>query len=311
MMLNNSTLSDTSFSNERERNNFPLPLAALPNKSEPYFLRLVKQIWILGTFGLLLVQVSCVEHKQLVNFRQAPDPLVYKSLAIPTMPAHLIQADDQLSISIHSLDPEAVAPLNLTSGISNSGRQNSGGTIGNQLASETVGIGYLVDRDGNIDMPVIGRLKVAGLTIQQLKDTILTKVLKYVTDPIVNIRYLNFRFTVLGEVLRPGTYVLGNESISLLEALGIAGDITTYGNRTNILIIRSEGGQQLFHNIDLTTQDVFSSPYFFLHKNDYIYVEPIKEKVASVADPSIKILPYVSVFVTVATLIITVANLAK
>lgn len=264
-------------------------------------------------FGVFLCfslsQMSCVEHRQLVNFRQAPDSLVHRSLPLPMIPAHTIQVDDQLGINIYSLDPDAAAPLNLQAS-SVSSRPTPSGNISTTIPGESIGQGYLVDRDGNIDMPALGRIKVAGLTVQQLKDTIAQRALKFVNDPIINIRYLNFRFTVLGEVERPGTYVLSNESISILEALGVAGDISDYGNRENILVVRTEGDKQVFQPINLTTQDIFTSPYFYLHKNDIIYVEPMEAKVASLADPGTKVLPYVSVFVTFGTLIITVISLA-
>jgi len=251
--------------------------------------------------GLLLVlcfmQTSCVGYKNIVNFRQAPDSLAMKSIPLPPLPEHKIQPDDQLSITIYSINPEAVAPLNLS----------HGNTTGSETApAATVGAGFLVDREGNIDMPSLGRIKAAGLTVEELKDTIIQKSLRYVRDPIVNIRFLNFHFTILGEVSGPGTYTIANEKITLLEALGMAGDFTPYGNKENILIVREEAGQQVFERINLLSQDIFTSPYFYLRKNDLIYVEPMQAKTASIADPASKVLPYVSVLVTLTTLIITI-----
>lgn len=246
--------------------------------------------------AIFFISTGCVKYRNIVNFRQAPDSLVMKSLPLPPIPEHRIQPDDQLAITIYSLDPVAASPLNLST--ANASGANS--------ETPALGTGYLVDREGYIDMPSLGRVKAAGLTVQQLKDSISLKSLKYITDPIVNIRYLNFRFTLLGEVARPGTFVIAHEQVTLLQALGMAGDITSYGNREKILIIRETDGQQVFQYIDLLSQDIFKSPYFYLQKNDIIYVEPMQAKTASVADPASKVLPYVSVLVTFTTLIVTI-----
>ena len=247
---------------------------------------------------LQLVFSSCVKYRNIVNFRQAPDSLALKHLPLPTFPEHRIQPDDQLAITIYSINPAGAAPLNL----------NNENTSGGSNETASVGAGYLVDREGNIDLPSLGRLKIAGLTIQQLKDTIANRSLKYINDPIVNVRYLNFRFTLLGEVANPGNFVIANEQVTLLQALGMAGDISPYGNREKILIVREMDGQQVFEYINLHSQDIFTSPYFYLQKNDLIYVEPMQAKTASIQDPASKILSYVSVLITLATLVITLTR---
>ena len=264
-------------------------------------LRFSRLLCGLGTIALFFAQASCVEYKNIVNFRSAPDSLATKSIPLPTIPEHHILPDDQLSITIYSLDPAAVAPLNLNSVAGSSSFSPTG-----QTEAPIVGAGYLVDREGYIEMPVIGKLKAGGLSVQQLKDTISQKALRYVNDPIVNIRYLNFRFTVLGEVTRPGTFVVANENVTLLQALGMAGDFTNYSNRANVLVVREQDGQQVFQYLNLQSQDIFRSPYFYLQKNDLVYVEPMSQKTASIADPATKILPYVSVLITLATLTVTI-----
>lgn len=245
---------------------------------------------------LLLSQTSCVEYKNIVYLRNAPDSLVVRELPIPPYPAHQIQVDDQLSITITSIDPMAAAPLNI----------NSGETKGTD--NSAVGAGYLVDRNGNIDLPLLGTQLVKNLTVQQLKDSISLKASKYIKDPIVNIRFLNFRFTILGEVASPGIFVVPYEKITLFEALGMAGDISSYGNRENILIVREQDGKEIFQTLNLHSQDIFKSDFFYLRKNDLIIIEPLKQKTASIQDPASKVLPYVSVLVTLATLIITLTR---
>lgn len=258
------------------------------------FIRSMKQLALFLTIPIFLS--SCVKYKQMVYFREAPNNLQSAQITAVPKPVHLIQPDDQLSITIYSIDPLSVAPLNLS--VSNP-TVNSNGEV------NMLGVGYLVDRDGNIDMPVLGRVHAAGLSVIQLKDEIINRSLKYVKDPIVNIRFLNFRFTVLGEVMHPGTFSIPHENITLLQALGIAGDITAYGNKQHVLVIREVNGQQEFSYINLLSQDVFSSPLFYLQKNDQIIVEPIEAKTASIADPATKILPYLSFIVTLSTLVIT------
>ena len=148
--------------------------------------------------------------------------------------------------------------------------------------------GYLVDTDGNIYFPLLGSIKAEGLTKTQLKDKIrnLSIEKKILLDPIVNIRFLNFRVTVLGEVGRPTVIPIPNEKISLLEALGLAGDLTIYGNRTNVMVIREEvvpgqKDQRSIHRLNLNSAELFTSHYYYLQSNDIVYVEPNKSKVAS------------------------------
>jgi polysaccharide export outer membrane protein len=142
-------------------------------------------------------------------------------------------------------------------------------------------MGYLVNADGTIKFPVIGLVKTAGLTKRQLEN-LLTDTLanrKLLVDPIVTVRFLNFRVTVLGEVARPTTLNVANERISILEALGLAGDLTIYAKRDNVLLIREEGGNRIIKRIDLNSNEILLSPYYYLKTNDVVYVEPRKDKI--------------------------------
>ena len=144
-------------------------------------------------------------------------------------------------------------------------------------------MGYLVNDEGMVIFPVLGAVKAAGLTKKQLEeeltDTLTDK--KLLVDPIVNVRFLNFRVTVLGEVARPTTINVANEKISILEAIGLAGDLTIFGKRDNVLLIREEGGKKLIRRINLNSENVLTSPYYYLKTNDIIYVEPNSAKIAS------------------------------
>ena len=189
----------------------------------------------------------------------------------------VIQVDDILSIIVSSanqLENERFnAPNESTQG-TNSGAASAG---------NTVTIGYLVNQNGDIQFPVFGTLHVEGMTKRQLTEKITKSLLdgKHLVDPIVTIRFLNFRVSVIGEVSRPGVYTVPNEKLSLLEAIALAGDLTIYGRRDNITLVRENGrGEKVTEKLNLKSIDVLSSPYYYLKSNDIIYVEPIKDRIA-------------------------------
>src|SRR5690606_28835138 len=141
--------------------------------------------------------------------------------------------------------------------------------------------GVLVDKYGYIELPLAGRIKVGGMTTSQIRDEIKKRALPYYKDPVVNVRLANFKINVLGEVNKPGTYIMPNENVTLLDALGIAGDLTIYAKRENILLIRKHVDKKDFIRFNLNSSDVFNSPYFYLCQGDVIYVEPNKAKIAT------------------------------
>jgi polysaccharide export outer membrane protein len=156
---------------------------------------------------------------------------------------------------------------------------------------------------------MIGELPVAGLTIEAARDTIKNRLRAYLNDPIVNIRFLNFRYTILGEVKSPNTFTAPSDRITILEAIGAAGDLTQYANRTNILVVREQNGQREFGRVNLHDRRIFMSPYFYLRQNDVIYVEPIPERVGTVSDRFVRVLPYISAGFTVINLIVILTQL--
>jgi len=186
-----------------------------------------------------------------------------------------IQKNDILGITISSLNAEASAIFNPP----NNNNQRSTTVTGSSAEPG----GYLVTDDGTIQLPVLGNIKAAGLSKKELKDNITNIILtkKLLIDPLVEIRFLNYEVTVLGEVAKPTVITVPSEKISLLKALGLAGDLTIYGKRDNVLLIREENGQKKTHRIDLNSSNFFTSPYYYLQPNDVIYVQPNKSKVAS------------------------------
>jgi polysaccharide export outer membrane protein len=211
-----------------------------------------------------------------------------------------LQANDFLNVSITSLNAEASAIFNPMASIIELKTGNTGARNIN-----TNYVAYLINNDGTIEIPVLGKIVAAGITKTQLKNNITKSILdkKLLLDPIVDIRRLNFEVTVLGEVTNPTVINVPSEKISLLKALGMAGDITIYGKKDNVLLIREEDGVRKTRHIDLKSSDFLNSEYYYLKPNDIIYVEPNQAKVA-VSGRSQQILPYVLSSVSILVFVI-------
>lgn len=227
-------------------------------------------------FSLLIVLMivalsSCVNQKKFIYLQNTAR--TSDTLKSPQLPIAKISPGDILSIYVTSLSTDASAlfnPYNAAGSAMSTG--------GDALSSSTVP-GYLVDQEGAIEMPLLGTVNLAGLTTSQAREVIKSRLAnKFLKDPTVAVRILNYRVSILGEVSRPSVYVIPNEKVSLMEALSMAGDLTVTGRRDNILIVRDEGGNKIFGHVDLTSRDVYNSPYYYLHANDLIYVEPVKSK---------------------------------
>lgn len=226
---------------------------------------------------------SCTNTKKIVYFNNVKDATFAATNEVKPIP---IKPNDILSITISSLNAEASAPFNL---------QNNNVTRATTVTgSNTESGGYLVNADGTIELPILGSIQAAGLTKDQLKDNITNLILskKLLVNPIVDIRFLNYEVTVLGEVAHPTVIPVPNEKISLLKALGLAGDLTIYGKRDNVLLIREEDGKKITRHIDLNSSNFFNSPYYYLQPNDVIYVQPNATK-ASTAGRSQQFLPII------------------
>ncbi len=244
----------------------------------------------------LTILASCASHEDLVNFNQGPE-FPYSPATITNFKPITIQGDDILHITVHSIDPIAAQPFN-------SLMATAGAGLNSRDLMELNG--YLVDKDGNIDFPVLGKVNIAGLSIQNAKEVLLEKLRLYLKDPVVNLRLLNFRINITGEVNRPGVYSIPNERVTVLEALGLAGDLTSFANRSRILLTREVNGERTFGYIDLNSTEIFDSPYFYLQQNDYVYVEPLPTKLSTVRDPVTRILPWVSAFTSTAAFLISI-----
>jgi len=174
------------------------------------------------------------------------------------------------------------------------------------IIASKVNEGYLVDKSGYINFPVIGKVMLAGLTKEEAIEKMMNEIKAHVKNPIVNIRFLNFKVTVIGEVNTPSSFQVSSEKINVLEALGLAGDMTQFGNRTNVLIIREKDGLRTTARLNLNNKDVLNSPYFYLQQNDIIYVEPEHRVKVAQTTPSYRFSPSrVSVITATGFIIIT------
>ena len=189
-----------------------------------------------------------------------------------------IRPGDVLSIQVSSLNPEATTFFNPYTPMTPANGRS-------QQTTNTSGLpemaGYLVGSAGEIELPLVGPIKVGDLTVTESSALIKQKLKPFLKEPTVSVRNQNFRISVLGEVARPALFTVPNDQITLIEALSLAGDATIYGRRDNVLIVREEEGRKNFARVDLTQRDLFRSPYYYLHPNDVVYVEPNKAKVAN------------------------------
>jgi len=223
---------------------------------------------------LLLVSLSitsCRERRNLVYFSNLNYNENYSTAIVNTIEP-TIEPGDILEITVSSLNAESNNLFN--------GRPVTGNTA--PIDKDPILEGYLVDKSGTINLPVIGRLEAGGITIDVLRQKLTTLIEAYIKNPIVNVRFFNFRVTVVGEVNRPGTFTVTNNRISVIEALGQAGDMTAYGKRENVLILREMNGRRSVTRINLNDKAILSSPFFYLKQNDVVYIEPDKAKAVQV-----------------------------
>jgi polysaccharide biosynthesis/export protein len=240
----------------------------------------MNNIPILLVFLCLMFTASCVSTKKAIYFDNIQDAEIITKVD-DLEP--IIQKNDILSITVNSLNPEASQIFNLPN--------NSEAEVVSTTGRPIQITGYLVDQDGTIDFPVLGRIHAEGLKKSELKELILKSIIdqKLLMGPIVNVRYLNFRIIVIGEVSRPTVVIVPSEKITLLEALGFAGDLTVFAKRENVMIIREEenGGEnkRIIKRLNLNSQELFTSPYYYLKSNDIVYVEPNNAKISSASTP--------------------------
>lgn len=234
----------------------------------------MKNYFLYFTIVFVFLFSSCVSKKKFVYLQGAQDFGTVSSNYDP-----IIQNDDLLSIVVSTLEPDAAVPFNTPS--------------------------YLVDNEGKIDFPVIGNLQVAGFSIKELKNMLKQKLASQLVDPVINIKILNFKVTVLGDVAQPGVKIFQNHRVTLFDAIGASGDLTAFGKRYNLLIVRDIQGLKTFNRVDITKADFVNSPFYYLDQNDLVYVEQRKAKIDSTALPNLPLYISVFTFLLTVTLLVT------
>ncbi|MFB9076913.1 polysaccharide biosynthesis/export family protein [Flavobacterium procerum] len=254
------------------------------------------QIKSIVFLSFILIISSCASKKNIVYYQDIDKiALQQKSDSYEVK----IQPDDLLMIIVSADDVEASFPFNLkTISVASNNRLD----VAN---SQETFQQYLVDHEGNIEFPVLGRLHVGGLSRTEVLQLLHTKIESYIKNPIINIRITNFKISLQGEVNLPGTYSINSERITLIEALSMAKDLTIYGKRNNILIIRENNGLKSYNRVDITKSDFINSPFYYLAQNDVVYVEPNKTRVngSAVGPNTSVIISAISILVSLSVLI--------
>jgi polysaccharide export outer membrane protein len=227
--------------------------------------KVTSAFYLLVLLNLIFLS-SCASKKEVVYFQDAGN---FETLVDNKSFVQKFKVDDIVGIYISTLDAVASTPFNLFRGAA-----EEGGVRPEQ-------VDYIVDKDGEIDFPVIGKIRIAGLSPEELRVLLRDKLSDYLKDPIINIRLKNFTVTVLGEVNRAGTYQVNGEQITILEAIGLASDLTIKGMRKNVLVIRDFDGTKVYTRIDLTSKQALKSPVYYLTQNDVVYVEPNQSAVTA------------------------------
>ena len=234
--------------------------------------RLNKRNWWLLLLPFLLV--ACQSYKKVPYFQDVE--VVNEANQQEKLYDARIMPKDLLTIVVSCTNPELAIPFNLTVASSAGLAASTSSNVTTQAALQP----YLVDNEGNINFPVLGELKLGGLTKREAEQLILDKLKPYMKEtPIVTVRMVNYKISVIGEVARPGTFTISNEKVNLLEALAMAGDMTVYGLRDNVKLIREDAnGKQQIITLDLNKAETILSPYYWLQQNDIVYVTPNKAK---------------------------------
>ena len=253
-------------------------------------------IKVISFLSLLILCFSCASKQDVIYYQNIDSLNTQQNSSSYEIK---IQPDDLLMIIVSAEDPEIALPFNLTTVAT----QNNANLLA--ATSQSVIQSYLVDKNGNIEFPVLGKLQIGGLTRTEALQLLKDKIAVYIKNPIINMRIMNFKISMQGEVNIPGTYSVTSERVTLIEALSMAKDMTIYGKRDNILVIREVNGVKSYNRVDITKADFINSPFYYLAQNDVVYIEPNRTKVnASAVGPNTSvIISAISLLITISVLI--------
>lgn len=258
--------------------------------------RLLLAAMLIMAFNMM----SCTLTKQVIYFNDIKDTTAGSLRQAQIAFENPIQKNDQLWITVGGSNPLDLMALNSANGM---GSSTSG--ISNTLSGAA--IGFLVEADGKIQVPYIGKVQAEGLTRLQLENTLTELFKDYTKNPVVNVRFLNYNFSVMGEVNNRGRFNMANERTTILEAISMAGDLTDLGKRDNVLVVREVNGERNFARVNLLSKDLFKSPYYYLKTNDLVYVEPVRAKFINRTG----VPQYLGIVAVGLSLLITIINLSK
>ena len=244
---------------------------------------------------ICLFAASCVSTKKTTYFNDITDSVMKAPVTINNTPVFIdpkIQPNDILVVTLQTIEQVPTnTPISAATGLFNPLN------------------GFLVNKDGEIELSLIGKIKVGGLTTSEARDAVREKAKIFYKEPVVNLRIANFDVTVLGEVTRPAVYTFPSEKVSVLEALASAGDLTIFGKRNTVLLLRKQQDSMLIARYDMNSSSVLQSPYYYLQQRDVIYVEPNKAKITASDTRLVRNLSIISSFVSIATLLLVFKNL--
>ncbi len=259
---------------------------------------------------LLITFASCKSHERILYMQERENSEYVDSVKHP-LPEAVIREGDLLTITVNTNTPEAAIPFNLP--LLPGGRNINMYDLADQASLSSSGLSmqnYLVDTQGKLTFPVIGELQVAGLTKSELVKLMKEKIYpRYLNEePIILVRFANYRITVLGEVVRPGTYNINNERATIFEALSLAGDMTIYGKRANLVLVREIDGLRTTHRLDMRDINLVHSPYYYLQQNDVLYVEPNgpKQRSSNIGSAESISISIVGTLISLSTLLINI-----
>ncbi len=258
--------------------------------------------YLLYLVGATMLIFSCTAGNN-INYLQDAESVALEAAAKNN--TNTLQPGDQMIITVSARDMNVVRPFNQNYSSTVTTTQYSNPSSNSQIQPlPSSGPMYTVDSNGTISFPFLGNISTQGLTVEQLRDELRERLTRYVKNPIVTVTLTNYKVTVLGEVNRPGTYVVPDANPTLLSALGLAGDLTIYGVRKNVLVVRNVNGEISRHRIDLTSADFINSPYYYLKQNDVVYVEAnaARERTA-------RIDPNTGLYISIASIVVTILAL--
>lgn len=262
----------------------------------------MKKIFVRLSILLVLLVVSAASCSTYKKINYIQDAQLDTALTMIANQGILIQPMDMISIVVSSRDPELARIYNLPVVTYQAGSESSVSNFNQRL------IGYSVDNDGNIQFPELGTIHVAGLNRWQLAELIREKLSSLVKDAVVTVQFMNFKISVTGEVTSPGVFDISGDKITIFEAISLARNLTIYGRRDGVYVIREQNGSRTIYQVDLRTVDMFNSPAYYLQQNDVVYVEPNKVRAgqSTINENNLK---SVSLWVSIGSFLSTLATL--